>query len=72
LTALYPLEMPINTENLWHESVHRMGDSATDLIDLPGSALAALLLLAGKSLLRRRALPAHRLTAHSNRSNCRF
>ncbi|MDO9146525.1 MAG: hypothetical protein Q7U52_02430 [Hydrogenophaga sp.] len=37
-----------------------------------GGALAALLLLAGSGQRRRRALPAHRLTAHSGPSNCSF
>jgi hypothetical protein len=43
LTALYPLEMPVNTEHLCFENVHLMGESATDPIELPGRALAALL-----------------------------
>jgi len=62
----------MNTEILDHEGIHLMGASATDPIEPPGSALAALLLLAGMSPLRRRALPAHPLTAHSGPSNCRF
>ncbi|HEX5739790.1 MAG TPA: MYXO-CTERM sorting domain-containing protein [Hydrogenophaga sp.] len=62
-------EMP---ELLGHEVLHLNGESATDPIEPPGSALAALLLLSGIRLLRRRALPAHALTAHSGLSNCRF
>jgi hypothetical protein len=62
----------MNTEHLGHEEAHLMGEGATDPIELPGSTLAALLFLAGSSPLRRRALPAHSLTAHSGPSNCRF
>jgi MYXO-CTERM domain-containing protein len=62
----------MNTEIFDHEVIHLMGEGATDPIEPPGSALAALLLLAGSSPLRRRALTAHPLTAHSGPSNCRF
>jgi hypothetical protein len=62
----------MNTEIFDHEVIHLMGEGATDPIEPPGSALAALLLLAGRSPLRRRALTAHPLTAHSGPSNCRF
>jgi len=62
----------MNTEILDHERAHLMGECATDPIEPPGSALPALLLLAGRSPLRRRALPAHPLTAHSGPSNCGF
>ncbi|MBA4215613.1 MAG: hypothetical protein C0449_21315 [Polaromonas sp.] len=72
MTALYPLEMPMNTEKTGHAEAHPMGEGATDPIELPGSALAALLLLAGRSPLRRRALPAHSRAAHSGPSNCGF
>ncbi|PKO69958.1 MAG: hypothetical protein CVU22_02670 [Betaproteobacteria bacterium HGW-Betaproteobacteria-16] len=37
-----------------------------------GGAWGQLLLLAGRSPLRRRALPDHSLTAHSGLSNCGF
>jgi len=62
----------MNTEDFGHERVHHMGESATNPIKLPGRALAALLFLAGSSPLRRHALPAHPLTAHSGLSNCGF
>ncbi|HEX5736942.1 MAG TPA: hypothetical protein VFY22_00410 [Hydrogenophaga sp.] len=62
----------MNTDIFDHEGVHLMGESATDPIEPPGRTLAALRLLAGSSPLRRRALPAHSLTAHSGPSNCRF
>ncbi|HEX5738246.1 MAG TPA: hypothetical protein VFY22_07030 [Hydrogenophaga sp.] len=60
----------MNTEIFDFDEVYLMGESATDPIEPPGSALAALPLLAGRSPLRRRALPAHALTAHSGLSNC--
>jgi len=62
----------MNTDMLDHEGAHLTGGGATGPIEPPGSALAALLLLAGMSPLRRRALPAHSLTAHSGLSNCGF
>lgn len=40
-------------------------ESATRPIEPPWRTLAALLLLAGRCLLPRRALPAHAMTAHS-------
>ena len=45
-------------------------EGATHPIEPPWRTLAALLLLAGKCLLPRRALPAHTMTAHSGASNC--
>jgi hypothetical protein len=51
---------------------HRLGKSATHPIEPPWRTLAALLLLAGTSLQRRLALPAHPMTAHSGAYNCRF
>jgi hypothetical protein len=68
LTALFPLEMPMNIEKFGHEEVHLMGESATDPMEPPGSAMAALLLLAGLA----RCVVAPSLTAHSSPSNCRF
>ena len=62
----------MNTEKPGHEEAHPMGEGATGPIEPPGSALAALLLLAGRSPLRRHALPAHSLPAHSGPSNCGF
>ncbi|HEX5739780.1 MAG TPA: hypothetical protein VFY22_14810 [Hydrogenophaga sp.] len=62
----------MNTANFGHEEAHQMGEGPTSPIEPPGSTLAALLLLAGISLLRRHALPAHALAAHSGLSNCRF
>jgi hypothetical protein len=62
----------MNTETLDFDEIHLTSEGATDPIEPPGSVLAALLLLAGKSPLRRRALPAHPLTAHSGPSNYGF
>jgi hypothetical protein len=55
-----------------HGKHHHSGDSATHPIEPRCGTLAALLLLAGTSPQRRRALPAHRIAAHSGASNCRF
>ena len=49
-----------------------LGESATHPIEPRCGTPAALLLLAGMSPPRRRALPAHRITAHSGASNCGF
>ena len=62
----------MNTGIFDHEATHQLGDSATHPIEPPWRARAALLLLAGTSPQRRRALPAHPMTAHSGASNCRF
>ncbi|MGH8849239.1 MAG: hypothetical protein ACREXQ_18615 [Polaromonas sp.] len=62
----------MNTDFGGLEKLHRWGESATHPIEPPWGTLAALLLLAGMSLLPRRALPAHPMTAHSGASNCRF
>jgi hypothetical protein len=51
---------------------HPLGESATQPIEPHYGTLAALLLLVGKSPLRRRALPSHRIAAHSAASNCRI
>lgn len=59
----------MNTETLNPQSVRLMDDCACGPVDLPGSALAALLLPAGKSTLRRRAGAAHSLAAHSGPSS---
>ncbi len=48
-----------------------MDENATQPIEPHYGTLAALLLLVGISPLRRRALPAHRIAAHSAASNYR-
>ncbi|HEX5285523.1 MAG TPA: hypothetical protein VFW43_01205 [Polaromonas sp.] len=48
------------------------GESATHPIEPPWHGLGALLVLAGSSLQRPHAYPAHPMTAHSGASNCRF
>ena len=66
--------------NCAHDPRHLVGDSATRPIEPRCGTLAALLLLAGISPRSRsalfsahpRALQAHRITAHSDASNCRF
>jgi hypothetical protein len=55
-----------------HGHLRLSDDSATHPIEPRCGALAALLLLAGMSPQRRRALPAHRITVRSGASNCRF
>ena len=50
-------------------SDHLLGEPATDVIARFCSSLAALLLLAGCSLTRRRAFPESRKNAHSHPSN---
>lgn len=57
---------------LSYDQSHPRGENATRPIEPPWGALAALLLLAGNSLRRRRALPSHPMTAHSGASNCGF
>jgi hypothetical protein len=44
---------------------HHLGENATQPIEPCYGTLAALLLLVGKSPLRRCALPSHRIAAHS-------
>ena len=55
-----------------HVQLHLKGDSATHPIGWRWNALAALLLLAGTSPQRRRALSARPIAALSGASNCRF
>jgi len=62
----------METHVLDHDAVHLLGDGATHPIEPPWGALGALLLLAGMSLPRRHAYPAHPMTAHSGVSNCGF
>ena len=52
--------------------LHPRGENATQPIEQRYGTLAALLLLVGISPLRRRALPAHRIAAHSSVSNYRI
>ena len=60
----------MNTNICTYDNVHLLGESATRPIKPRYGALTALLLLAGMSPQRRRALPAHRIAAHSGASNC--
>jgi hypothetical protein len=62
--------MPIEISLSSH--LHPMGESATQPIEPRYGTLSALLLLVGKGPLRRRALPSHRIAAHSAASNCRI
>jgi len=62
----------MNTDFLCFDNPHRLGEIATHPIRPPSGALAALLLLAGISLPRRRALPPHPMTARSGASNYSF
>jgi hypothetical protein len=62
----------MNIEYFSDELHHLSGESATHPIERRCGTLAALLLLAGTSPQRRRALPAHRTAAHSGVSNLRF
>ncbi len=62
----------MDTEISSHHHPHLLGESATHPIEPRCGTLAALLRLAGMSPQRCRALPAHRITAHSGASNCRF
>ena len=62
----------MNTGIRDHDQLHRVGESATHPIEPRCGALAALLLLAGMSPQRRRALPVPHITTHSGASNCRF
>ena len=55
-----------------HDHVYQLADSATHPSEPRYGALAALLLLAGRSPQRRRALPAHRIAAQPGASNCRL
>ena len=60
----------MNADILDPDELHLLGERATHPIELPWGALGALLLLAGSSQPRRRAFPAHPMTAHSGVSNC--
>lgn len=65
----FPLETRMHIDILDHEAAHLSGASAMPPIEPPCDALAALLLLAGRSQPRRRALPARPIAAHSDASN---
>ena len=54
------------------DQAYLLGDSAMHPIAPRSTHHAALLLLAGRSPLRRRALPGTPITAHSGASNCGF
>ena len=62
----------MDTEIRSHYHPHLLGESATHPIEPRCGTLAALLRLAGRSPQRCHVLPAHRITAHSGASNCRF
>ncbi len=62
----------MDADVLGHDAVDQFGEGATRPIEPPCGALGALLVLAGTSLLRPRAFPAHPMTAHSGVSNCGF
>jgi len=62
----------MDTHFLTHVQIHLLGESATHPIAPPWRVLAALLLLAGISPLRRRVYPAHPKAAHSGTFNCGF
>ena len=62
----------MNIDLCSHDGIHLLGESATHPIEPSCGTLAALLLLAGRSPRRRRALPAHPIAAHSGASNRGF
>jgi len=68
----FSLETLMRVDVPGRDVIHRLGEYATRPIELPWGALGSLLLLAGTSLRRRRAFPAHPMTAHSSGSNCGF
>jgi hypothetical protein len=60
---IFPIEGQVMTNFSGFLTAHFQGESVTCLGAPPRSALAVLLLLAGRALPRRRALPAHSGTA---------
>ena len=62
----------MDTEILTHDNPHLLGESATHPSEPRCGTLAALLRLAGRSPQRCHVLPAHRITAPSDASNCGF
>ena len=72
MTAFFHWQHRMDTEIYTHDNPHLLGESATHPIEPRYGTLAALLRLAGRSPQRCHVLPAHRITAHSGASNCRF
>jgi hypothetical protein len=72
LTASNLQENRMNIDFSDFDDLHHFGERATHPSRPPSGALAALLLLAGTSLPRRRALPARPMTTCSGASNYRF
>ncbi|MET7014473.1 hypothetical protein [Uliginosibacterium flavum] len=72
MTAFNRLPTRMKTKFRPHASLHLLGERATRPVEPRCGTLAALLLLAGKGPLRRRALPTHRITTHSGVSNYGF
>ena len=62
---MYIESFAMNTFTHWEKALRAR-------LSCPGARWTALLRLAGSSLPRCRALPAHPMTAHSGASNCRF
>ncbi|MBY4598848.1 hypothetical protein [Ottowia caeni] len=62
----------MNTSFWCSDDSHPLRESATHPIRPPSGTLAALLVLAGTSLPRPHALPAHPMTTCSGASNYRF
>jgi len=72
LTACIRWPGRMNTAFRGHDRIPVLGVSATNPIEPLRPRLAALLRLAGSSLLRCRAYPDAPATAHSGASNCGF
>jgi len=62
----------MNIDARCHAHLHLLSQSDTHPSEPRCDTLAALLLLAGKSPQRRRALPARRIAARSGAFNCRI
>jgi len=62
----------MNIDFFGFDNSHLLGERATHPIRPPSGALAALFLLAGMSMRRRRVLPAHPMTTCSGAFNYRF
>jgi len=71
LTSYFSNQDRMSTDIFSFEELLHLGESATHPIEPPWGTLATLLLLAGMSLLPRRALPALPMTAHSGAFNYR-